>query len=195
MFSRGWSKPKLLARWKLRRITFVAYSGLFWYILKGQFTQTCKIHTFITVVLNLGSIEPQGFGESLSWVRRGSRHTQYSRVHTRNLGPFLLLVKKIHHCSSPCYAAFTPEASRSPCTGVNRMTIAKGKKCPTQSALRRSARHHWRWAVGESGCCYSRSAGSRSYPDAVKLTELCEPTGDVMCKYIISMLWAQTRWR
>ena len=34
------------------------------------------------VVLNLGSIEPQGFAESLSGVRQGSRHTHYSLVHT-----------------------------------------------------------------------------------------------------------------
>ena len=31
---------------------------------------------FRSVVLNLGSIEPQGFVESLSGVRQGSRHTQ-----------------------------------------------------------------------------------------------------------------------
>ena len=34
------------------------------------------------VVLNLGSIEPQGFAESLSGVRQGSRHRHYSPVHT-----------------------------------------------------------------------------------------------------------------
>ena len=34
------------------------------------------------VVLNLGSIQPQGFAESLSGVRQGSRHTHYSTVHT-----------------------------------------------------------------------------------------------------------------
>jgi len=47
------------------------------------------------VVLNLGSIEPiepQGFGESLSGVRQGSRHRQYNPVHTSNVGPFLLVV-------------------------------------------------------------------------------------------------------
>ena len=35
------------------------------------------------VVLNLGSIEPQGFGESVSGVRRRSRHT-----HTLCVFPF-----------------------------------------------------------------------------------------------------------
>ena len=38
-----------------------------------------------TVVLKLGSIEPQGFVESLSGVRQGSRHTHYSPVHTSNV--------------------------------------------------------------------------------------------------------------
>ena len=47
------------------------------------------------MVLNLGSIEPQGFVESLSGVRQGSRHTQYSPVHTSNVGPFLSAVKKL----------------------------------------------------------------------------------------------------
>ena len=37
---------------------------------------------FRAVVLNLGLIEPQGFAESLSGVRQGSRHTHYSPVHT-----------------------------------------------------------------------------------------------------------------
>ena len=44
-----------------------------------------------TVVLNLGSIETQGFVESLSGVRQGSRHTQYSPVHTINVGSFLYI--------------------------------------------------------------------------------------------------------
>jgi len=49
--------------------------------------------------------------------------------------------------------------------------------CESQSALRCSA-------VGESNCC-SSGAGSRSRSDVeVKVTELCEPTGDVMYRYI-----------
>ena len=48
-----------------------------------------------SVVLNLGSIEPQGFVESLSGVWQGSRHTQYSPVHISNVGPFLSAVKKL----------------------------------------------------------------------------------------------------
>ena len=40
---------------------------------QGQIINGCR-----AVVLNLGSIEPQGFGESVSGVRRRSRHTSDS---------------------------------------------------------------------------------------------------------------------
>jgi len=60
------------------------------------------------------SSEPRGFGESLSGVRRGSRHTRFTLVMS---GTFFVDCQKIgsQHLAAFLHfsAALTPEASRS----------------------------------------------------------------------------------